>query len=220
VAPEERQGQVTAKGHGTGFDPDKHCGGKTRSRPGGRCTKPKGWGTDHLGIGSCKLHTGSTRNGEKSAAKETALVMGAAMDMEPHEALLWCVRVAAGEVQYASERVAELSEEDAVGPVVTTRPLKYEKGADSLTERVTEEQAPAVHVWIDVRQKALAALAKYSKMAIDAGVAERQVQLAERYGEMIASLIGGILGDLELTKDQQAAAREIVPRRLQALEAG
>lgn len=196
--PAKNSGHGKGHGHGTA-----KCGAKTRS--GGKCGRPKGWGTDHPGHGHCKFHGGSTPSGVKHAAKETALVMGAAMDMDPHEALLWCVRIAAGEVQYASERVAELSQEDAVGPV---------------TERVSEVQAPAVHIWIDVRQKALGSLAKYSKMAIDAGVAERQVQLAERYGEMIASLIGGILGDLKLTKAQKDAAREIVPRRLQALEAG
>jgi len=32
------------------------CGGKTRA--GGLCKRPAGWGTDHAGQGRCKLHAG------------------------------------------------------------------------------------------------------------------------------------------------------------------
>lgn len=39
----------------------KLCGQKLRNRTDGkRCAKPAGWGTDHLGSGSCKLHGGSS----------------------------------------------------------------------------------------------------------------------------------------------------------------
>lgn len=40
------------------------CGGKTRS--GGLCRRPAGWGTKHPGDGRCKLHAGSTPRGEDS----------------------------------------------------------------------------------------------------------------------------------------------------------
>jgi hypothetical protein len=169
------------------------CGAKTRG--GGKCKKQKGWGTNHLGSGRCKLHGGNTSSGEASAAKEAALIMGEALDIEPHEALITCVRIAAGEVAYCSREIAGL-------------------------EKATEPTAfgAVLNIWIKTRQVAMAQLAKYSKMALDAGVAERQVQLAERYGEMLATLISGILGDLELTKKQQKAAPAIVTTHLQLLE--
>jgi hypothetical protein len=50
-----------------------------------------------------------------------------------------------------------------------------------------------LNIWIRARQDALERLAKYAKMAIDAGVAERHVRVAERYGELLAELVGGIL---------------------------
>jgi hypothetical protein len=56
-----------------------------------------------------------------------------------------------------------------------------------------------------------------SKMALDAGVAERQVRVAEAQGELLASVIKAILGDLGLSKDQQAVAPGIVRRHLIAL---
>jgi hypothetical protein len=53
------------------FDPDKHCGGATNALNGSRpCTQYKGWGTDHKGTGSCKLHFGKSKNGRKHADSE------------------------------------------------------------------------------------------------------------------------------------------------------
>ena len=35
------------------------CGAK-KSQSEGPCTRPAGWGTDHVGDGRCKLHAGSS----------------------------------------------------------------------------------------------------------------------------------------------------------------
>src|SRR6056297_3141188 len=35
------------------------CGAKTK-KDGSPCQKPAGWGTDHPGVGKCKLHGGAT----------------------------------------------------------------------------------------------------------------------------------------------------------------
>lgn len=42
----------------------RRCGGKTRS--GGQCTQPAGWGTSHPGEGKCKLHGGASPRGADS----------------------------------------------------------------------------------------------------------------------------------------------------------
>lgn len=173
----------------------KPCAASTRS--GGKCKKQAGWGTEHLGSGRCKLHGGSTPNHQKKAALDTAKIMGEEMDVDPLDALLWCVRIAAGEIAYCSAQIAALDK--------PTESTMFGKKLD---------------MWIEVRQVAVAQLAKYSKMALDAGVAERQVQLAERYGEMLAELIGGILGELKLTKAQKEKAPEIVGRHLRLIEGG
>lgn len=36
------------------------CGARVKSRPGGTCEQPAGWGTNHVGTGRCKLHGGAT----------------------------------------------------------------------------------------------------------------------------------------------------------------
>lgn len=174
------------------------CGAGRRS--GGECKQVAGWGTGHLGTGRCKLHGGASPNAEVAGAVALArremAVMGRPLDMEPHEALLECIRIAAGEVQYASERIAELDASQAVGPVVTTRPRKGEYGMEQHGDVVEEHGQPAVHIWVEVRHRAMDRLVNYSKIALSAGVAERQVRIAEQQGQLLAQAIRGILADL------------------------
>lgn len=176
----------------------EHCGADKRG--GGTCDQPAGWGTGHLGVGSCKLHGGCTPNhelaGRVTLARREMAVMGRPLDIDPIEAILECIRITAGEVQYASDRVAELTPDQAVGPVITTRPLKEEKGAESLTYRVEEHGPPALNIWIEVRRRAMRDLVEYSRVAIAAGIAERQVKIAEQQGQLLAQVIRGILTEL------------------------
>lgn len=58
---------------------------------------------------------------------------------------------------------------------------------------------------------------KYAKTAHDMGIAEREVRLAEQQGVMLVNVIRNVLGSLELTDQQQAAAAEAVPRELRAI---
>lgn len=184
------------------------CGAKTRA--GGQCQRGAGWGTGHSGVGRCKLHGGSTPNHELAGAvmlaRREAFVMGRPLDVEPHEALLECIRIAAGEVQYASEQIARLEESEAVGPTVTTRPLKHEKGAESSVDRVYEEGAPAVHIWIEVRHRAMDRLVNYSKIALAAGIEERRVKIAEQQGQLLVQVIRGVLADLGVANHPEAPA--------------
>lgn len=199
------------------------CGAKKRQGE-GTCGRPAGWGTNHLGVGPCKLHGGNTRAHNRAAAPAVARQLGAEVDMEPIDALLWCVRLAAGEVRVFTELVAELAESDWKGAPLSTvdRPLKDEGGAESASQRAVEvrEGSAELHIWIKARQAAMDRLAKFTKMALDAGVAERQIELAERWAEGLAALLGGVLDDLELTAAQRKRAPEVVRRRLAALESG
>jgi hypothetical protein len=193
----------------TAADPTttKYCGATTKAKT--ECRREAGWGTNHPGVGRCKLHGGASPQAEVTGvvqlAKREVAVMGAPIDnLRPEEALLECIRIAGGEVQYASERIAGLDPDEAVGPVITTRPLKYEKGADSPTERVSEEGAPALHIWIQVRHDAMDRLVSYTKVAIAAGLEERRVRVAEAQGQMIAGAIQGILRELGVDTNPDA----------------
>lgn len=53
-------------------------------------------------------------------------------------------------------------------------------------------------MWQSVYSEWTDRAAKYAKMALDAGMAERRVRLAEAEGELLAGVIQAILGDLSL----------------------
>lgn len=55
------------------------CGATTRGT-GKPCTRPAGWGTDHVGVGPCKLHLGCTQN-HRTAARKMLAERGAAQTL-------------------------------------------------------------------------------------------------------------------------------------------
>lgn len=192
--PKPTKADPTAEGY--------FCG--ARKKKGGTCEKTAGWGTSHQGQGRCKLHGGASPKAEVAGqvflARREAAVMGVPLNIEPHMAILECIRIAAGEVAYASERIAELQPGEAVGPVVSRvdRPLKEEKGAESIEYRAEEvhEAGPALHIWIQARHQAMDRLVAYSTAALKAGIEDRQVKLAESQGQLLVTAIKGILEDL------------------------
>lgn len=64
-------------------------------------------------------------------------------------------------------------------------------------------------------------LARFSKLALDAGVAERQIQIAEQQGTILAQTLLAVFGDttLGLTPDQQQLARTLAGRHLRIVAA-
>lgn len=143
-------------------------------------------------------------SGAVALARREYVAMGIPLDVDPHEAILECIRISAGEVQYASDRIAELRHDEVVGPVVTTRPLKEEKGAESMHHRVEEHGPPALNIWIEVRRRAMRDLVDFSKVAIAAGIAERVVRVAEQQAHQLARAVDGILTDLGVRDHPEA----------------
>jgi hypothetical protein len=67
-------------------------------------------------------------------------------------------------------------------------------------------------LWSEERDR----LARYSKAALDAGVAERAVRLAERTGAVIAETLERVFGDpeLALTRKQYRKLPELLVRHM------
>jgi hypothetical protein len=182
----------------TGSSSRSICGAQKRN--GEPCRHAPGAGTDHLGFGYCKWHTGSTPGGRRYAARliargETATLVDE-LDIDPHEALLMIMRTAALQVGFFARQVATLE-----GDVLSAG------GSD-------------LHPYVLAHQAALERTARLAKLAIDAGVAERQVRLAEVLGDQMATFLTALLDDLELTPAQRHRAPSIVRRHLLALEEG
>ena len=189
------------------------CGGLKRK--GGKCSLPAGWGTSHVGVGTCKLHGGSTPQAEVSGlvclARRERQIMGAPLSIEPQDAILECIRISAGEVAYASERISELEASDAVAPVKRTLVRKTDDG----TVQEVRLDAPALHIWIRSRREAMDRLVSYSFAALKAGIEERRVRVAESQGALLAGAVQAILRELGV--DQRPEVAGIVRKHLTVL---
>lgn len=159
------------------------------------------------------MHGGSTPTAQATAAARAAVAFGAPMDIDPWEALTWCVHLAAGEVGWFTREIANLVE--IVGQPESSYVEVTDKG---MTERITKHRH-GLNVLVKARAIAMDRLAMFSAMAIKGGIEERQVRAAERYGDVMARLLAGVLGELVLTVEQQARAPEVVRRQLALVEA-
>ena len=207
------------------------CGAKTRS--GATCKHEAGWGTQHVGVGRCKLHGGSTPYGQVNGVLELArreqVVMGAPIRISPQDAILECIAIAAGEVRYCSDMVAELSAAEAVGPVTTSMLRVAVDGAEdqadedaSAPELVTAAETrygpPQLHIWILARDRALDRLMLYTTAALKLHIEERLVRIAEGQAALLAQAVKGILSDLGVQDHPEAPS--IVRRHLTLLAGG
>jgi hypothetical protein len=183
------------------------CEAKTRK--GGKCQLPAGHGTDHVGIGRCKLHAGSTPTHEKAAsleiAKRECATLGIPIETTPAEALIREVWEAEGNVEFYRRLVQELAthpdpdvfvEDDGEG--------HWERGQPGIYGRTyhvsglpTGEAKPHVLVVLynDERKRKVDA----SAAALRAGVEERRLQIAEADAQAITAAYMDAFADLGLT---------------------
>lgn len=164
------------------------CNARRRDGTGGTCRRPAGWGTPHPGHGPCKLHGGNTRNhlvaAQAEQARQAVATYGLPRDIDPAAALLEEVHRTAGHVAWLSDRIAELDEDAlAWGPTEVA-----EKTATEFPGTDTKETARP-SVWLDLYHRERAHLVRVSKAALDAGISERLVRLAEQQGAMLAEVI-------------------------------
>lgn len=188
------------------------CG--ARNRKGGRCELPPGWGTDHLGSGHCKHHGGSSPNGRKYAAKQLAASLALELDVEPMEALLRMVRRAAGLHAYWRAEV-ELLEPDQV----IVRQWRRRVGAGGFVE---ESSSAELNIALRAEREAMADLVHFSQVAVNAGVAEWQVRVAEQWAVEAVAYTAAIRDAIwdRIDPETRRLFRVASVTGLRALEAG
>jgi hypothetical protein len=176
------------------------------------CNQPAGWGTPY-GHGRCKLHGGATpthlRAAQRREAERAVASLGLPREVEPHTALLEEVHRAAGHVAWLAEVVGQLDQSQIVHGI--TRTVQAADGTRTVEARAT------VNVWVRLYQEWHDRLVRVAKTAIDAGVEERQVRLAEAQAQRLAAVIRAILTDLGYDLEEENV-RKVV--RLRLLEGG
>lgn len=182
----------------------------------GTCRHEAGWGTDHPGEGPCKLHGGSTwshrRAAQKSQARRDVETFGLPVEVDPAEALLEEVQRTAGHVAWLSEQVRGIDPDDLIWGRTKTRQGRGAEGPIDVTD-----EAAAVNVWLQLYQQERKHLVAVCTAALNAGVEERRVRLAEQQGATLAGVIRAVLADLHLTAEQESRVAEVVPRHLRAV---
>jgi hypothetical protein len=195
------------------------CGAKKKeSRGGGTCQLPAGHGTPHPGVGPCKYHMGCTPAVVKSAMQKYARLAvetyGLSREIDPRDALLEEVWRTAGAIDWIQKKIKDL-DPDALVWGITEFKTGYQ-GDDSISVKT---ETATINVWVDLYQRERAHLVAVSKAAIGAGIEERRVRLAEQQGQLLGNAIRAILGDLQLTPEQETLVGTVVPQRLRELSA-
>lgn len=198
---------------------------------GNQCTQPAA-----VGQNVCRFHGGASKKAKDAGArrvteeKAAALVAtyGLKIETTATEALLDEVQWTAGHVAWLRGRVQEIESaadlagtsdgDNSDGPCAKPNALvwgvtKKKTGGDDFG--TTEEAAP--NIWLKLYQQERTHLVKVCAEAIKAGIEERRIKLAEQQGALVARVIKAILGDLQLTPEQESRVPEIVPRHLRAL---
>ncbi|GHE33317.1 hypothetical protein GCM10017673_40320 [Streptosporangium violaceochromogenes] len=198
---------------------DGKCGGRKRDDSGDTCTQPAGWGTDHPGIGRCKLHGGSTPNHVTAARLEQArrdvATYGLPREIDPAAALLEEVHRTAGHVAWLAAKVAELDE----GALVWGVTEEVDKAAGEYPG-VDTTRAAKPSPWLELYQKERRHLVDVSSAAIRAGVDAALVRVTERQGALLAGAVARILDGLGLSPEQWARVPEVVPAVLREVGGG
>lgn len=155
----------------------------------------------------CKRHGGhapqvvaaAERRRKVAAAEQAADTYGLPRDVPADVALVEEMHRAAGHVSWLGALIAGLD-------------------VDGLTQ--WGESGRQASVWLDLYHRERKQLHLVAKDIVGLKLAEREVQVAEQQGAMLAAVIGRVLDSLDLTAEQRALVGEVVPRELRAVVAG
>lgn len=179
----------------------------------------------------CRFHGGSTRHIAKAAQTRLTLMTAEGEiaelmrhcdipDQDPVSGLLEVVRVSGSMMRLLTVKVGELAEDPKIDEEVDLDTLTVKRtaglggfwGLSKDGEMMPHPYVQLLRVWTERYEKAC-------KTALDAGVAERQVKLAENQAELLATAVKAILTGLNLTPEQWELAPRVVATQLRQLSA-
>lgn len=155
------------------------------------------------------------RDGALAEGRRLLEGLGGRLDITPEEALLGQVHEAAANVAVLRAEISGLgiavAHEGAIA--IPEQRIEWDKGGTHVPARV--------HVLVDLYNTERDRLARFAKLAIDAGVAERQVRIAERQAEQLGAAFGRAVEAVEaISPEGRLALRQALAAELRGLAAG
>jgi hypothetical protein len=167
------------------------CGARTRS--GGTCGLPAGWGTSDPGYGRCARHGGLTPSHRAKAARERAAAEVAASGRTLHV-------IDAGDALEAALAIAA----HRMAKVQELYGAKLDAGDLTL---------------LGVEGDSVERVARIAKVALERDLNGRGARMAEAHAEMISTLIEDAFAACDLTPEQRTRATAVIAAGLRELEA-
>lgn len=111
-------------------------------------------------------------------AVDAVATFGLPREVDPQQALLEEVHRTAGHVAWLGQKIGEFATDSELKQL-------------DMSERFEKPS-----VWVEMYERERIHLVRVSKACVDAGVAERQVRLAEAQGQMLASVLRDVLAEV------------------------
>jgi hypothetical protein len=210
-----------AKQDHDGPRPDR-CGGKKKQGP-GWCTQPHGWGTDHQGIGHCKLHGGKTPTHKKAAQKIQVMELARriagtdAPPADPVDVVLKSIAASWWNVSTYEALVTELpthpeDDELVVGPDGIAH---WKRGNPGLYGRTYHQSGVPTgeakkHILLQMLDDERDRAAKLAHDAVKLGIEERRLRLAEADAKSLFTGVSEALAAIKVTREQQEEFRRVL----------
>jgi hypothetical protein len=168
------------------------------------------------GGGAPQVKTAAAERVRQAEIVEMARVYGVPREVEAAVGIREEIWRTAGTISWLGEIVAGLKQEDIV--FGTTRLERStgtgtgQRGGD--TESTTAVREAKLNLWVELLFRERKHFAEICAKAVALGLADREVQIAEQQGRLVASIVRAILGDevLALSPVQLERASEVVSR--------
>ncbi|MFI5814834.1 hypothetical protein ACIA7S_28245 [Streptomyces sp. NPDC051643] len=187
-------------------DGDKpKCGAQKRQgEKGETCTFVAGWGTDHVGVGYCRLHGGNTKNQRVSARAEMveaeARKVLATLDVTPVSDPFAALSLLAGQV---------ITWQEAISVIVNNlgNRVRYEGagGAEQLRAEIA------------LYERAMDRTGSILGMIAKLGIEDRMARVTERQADALVSALEAALAAAGVTGIAADDARKAAARHLRAV---
>jgi len=183
------------------------CGAKKRQGD-GNCSRPAGWGTQHVGWGKCKLHGGSGPGPTKGAETQR-------MDHEARELFGKLVPGEAVPVTNPLAVYAEFAGRVMVWMNTMDGLLDDLRSPRFLDDKGAEQIRGEVQLFERAMDRCNSVLAAYARLKID----ERLVAITEGQKSMVIAAIDRAFAAAGITGEAAAGAKQVAARHLRVVDA-